>query len=200
MLPSMIPVTVQVAGAWPDLQRASDSNQISGASTYRPSDPKNGNAATNTTKNYDLRKWQVLKEVDEEIAGAASRIAALGSRLEDEMAEKYLTLNDKAYLATLERQLTERSNLERQKAEALVASMGTADAESCQKEMENYNESLRRNSQMDQHENIKVVKVEPYNGRWMPAQGGIKVTLENGAVILKKGGFHRLFKTDSETS
>ena len=150
-------------------------------------------------KGYDARKWEVLKEVDAEISGTASRIAALDARLEAELAEKYLILNDKTYLVNLERLLAEKFAAERQKSQALMDSGGKNHADSSRKEMAHYNELLSANGQKDPYENVKVVKVEPYFGKWEAARGGIKVTLENGQFLLIKGWFRRPFDSESQT-
>lgn len=46
-------------------------------------------------------RWQALIDVDPDIRAAASRVRAFGSHYEEQLAEKYLALNDKKFLPTL---------------------------------------------------------------------------------------------------
>lgn len=46
----------------------------------------------------DLAKWASLVELDPEIAAAAAKVRAHGEKYERMLAEKYLPLNDRAYL------------------------------------------------------------------------------------------------------
>lgn len=51
--------------------------------------------------NDDARKWQALVELDPEIAAQAKRVAAFGQPYLNELAQKYLAIGDKAYLAQI---------------------------------------------------------------------------------------------------
>ncbi len=51
--------------------------------------------------NYDKNRWRTLVEVDPEIAAAANQIRSIAPWAEDELASKYLVLNDKRYLGSL---------------------------------------------------------------------------------------------------
>lgn len=53
------------------------------------------------TKNYDVRRWGILKEIDPDIAAAAQQVSTLSPSYEDAFAEKFLTLGDKKYLEAL---------------------------------------------------------------------------------------------------
>lgn len=138
LLPSLIPAQVKISGTWSEPPKATDTDAVHRPSIARQSGSAGGSTAPNPQKGYDARKWAVLKEVDAEISGVAYRIAALDSRLEDELAEKYLTLNDKAYLTALERQLTEKFAAEREKTQALMDRIGKDHAESSFKQMAHY--------------------------------------------------------------
>jgi len=50
---------------------------------------------------YDKRKWESLVKYDEEIRTAAERIRPFGQKWEDELADAYLRINDKAYLKAI---------------------------------------------------------------------------------------------------
>ena len=56
---------------------------------------------------FDRRRWETLKDVDPEIAAAASEVRQYGSVYEDMLADKYLSLNDKSYLQALVAKLKE---------------------------------------------------------------------------------------------
>lgn len=49
----------------------------------------------------NAKKWHALVEVDPEIAAQAKRVAAFGQPYADELAQKYLAIGDKAYLAQI---------------------------------------------------------------------------------------------------
>jgi hypothetical protein len=161
--------------------------------------PVRNSPASQPAPAYDARKWQVLKEVDTDIGAAAARVAAFGQAFEDELAEKYLILNDKSYLPQIKQQLIEKGQADQQRRAEITATSSAADAESSRREMDAYNVLIQANDQRDPRENLKVAKVEPYLGGWMPGKGGIKVTLENGAVVLRKGHFSRRFESEDET-
>lgn len=59
--------------------------------------------------NADLSKWASLVELDTEIGEAAARARALGPGYEQLLAEKYLPLNDKLYLAAALNKVTEQA-------------------------------------------------------------------------------------------
>ncbi len=124
-------------------------------------------------------------------------MAALGASLEEEFAEKYLMVNDKLYLPALEARLQHKYEEEQVSIRDRTASLSAADAKSSIAEMEDYKSWMIDG--MDRMERLRVVLIEPYVGKWLPAHGGIKVTLENGEVILKKGAFRRLFAKENDT-
>lgn len=47
---------------------------------------------------YDVAKWNTLKEFDDDIRVAASKLSSLGQRAEDRLAAAYLSLMDKSML------------------------------------------------------------------------------------------------------
>lgn len=59
---------------------------------------KVGSGQSSSTNGTDIKKWEALKMVDDEIAQAARKAAEFGSAKEKELAEKYLAIGDKAYL------------------------------------------------------------------------------------------------------
>jgi hypothetical protein len=57
---------------------------------------------------YDADKWNALTELDPEIAAAVAQVKPYGSLAVNELATKYLTLNDKQYLAAIVKQIAEK--------------------------------------------------------------------------------------------
>lgn len=191
VLPSETATTIRVVNEWPEPARDAHAAQ---PSLPRAPVPAPGGSS------HDARKWQVLKEVDSDVATAAARVAALGARYEDELADKFLALNDKSYLQAIEERIVTRVEEERARAAALQGSTAAADAEASQKEMGDYLATLRGNGNVDPRFKEKVRDVEPYVGRWEPARGGIKITFVDQSVALKKGHFYRRFSSEAEVS
>ena len=52
-----------------------------------------------TAGSDSMARWHALVDVDPDIAAAAAKARAAGADYERQLAEKYLTLNDKQYLA-----------------------------------------------------------------------------------------------------
>jgi len=148
---------------------------------------------------YDKQKWNILKEVDAEIAATAARIIALDPVLEDMLAEKFITLNDKSYLASIERHIADKFLADRKLFEEQTANLEKGEAESSQREMQDYRFAIQGTGQFDPKHNLKVTNVEPYVGSWVSFRGGIKITFDDGSVLLKKGHLGRTFKWDDKS-
>jgi len=69
-----------------------------------------GGTAAGASAPYDGGKWKALTELDPEIAAAVAQVAPYGSLAVNELAAKYLTLNDKQYLAAIVKQIAEKYN------------------------------------------------------------------------------------------
>ncbi|MGI3183728.1 hypothetical protein [Nioella aestuarii] len=50
---------------------------------------------------FDRRRWEILKEVDQDIRQASEAVVKVHPSLDDELAEKYMVLNQKEYLQAL---------------------------------------------------------------------------------------------------
>ena len=59
---------------------------------------------------YEQQKWDLLKEVDTDIAASAKRVAALGTNAEAEFAYSFLLLDNKLFLDALEARVTQKLN------------------------------------------------------------------------------------------
>lgn len=75
-----------------------------GAGARAPAAAPQGSAAS-----QDARKWQALVEFDPEIAAQAKRVATFGQPYVDELAQKYMAIGDKAYLAQMADQIVARA-------------------------------------------------------------------------------------------
>lgn len=64
-----------------------------------------------TAKSYDVKKWQALLEVDDDVAIAAETVRKFGETHVDDLADKYLALNDKSYLPKLVSNILKRANV-----------------------------------------------------------------------------------------
>lgn len=87
-------------------------------SPYAPA--KNGSG-------LDLRRWNTLVELDPEIAAAAEQVRAAGPGYEMQLAEKYLAVNDKQYLAAAVTKVLEQARLneERRQHDEQIPERGT---------------------------------------------------------------------------
>jgi hypothetical protein len=65
-------------------------------------------ASSGTSAGYDVEKWKALVELDPEIGAAVAQVEPYGKVAVAELANKYLTLNDKHYLAAIVKQVTDR--------------------------------------------------------------------------------------------
>lgn len=199
VLPSENPTTVRIVDDWSNrsseprwmARSEAPSRAISQPTQTSPPQPSLG---------YDTKKWQVLKEVDSEVAASAARVAEFGARYEHELAEKYFVLGDRSYLAAIEQKITEKAQSEKEEKRKLAEANGSALATSADEEARDYSNLMRVHDGRDPEFDIKVASVEPYFGSWIGFQGGIKVTLENGDVILRRRGVRRVFKYPSEVT
>jgi hypothetical protein len=74
--------------------------------------------------NYDRKKWEVLKEVDPDIRRAAHQAAEVGPHCENELAEKYLSVNSKEYLTKILDNAIENAKLSNDEIEPEQISTG----------------------------------------------------------------------------
>ncbi len=77
-----------------------------------PAQPKTvfqstGASATHRAR-FNEHRWNTLVESDPEIAAAVERLRPLGKKYVDELAEKFLALNDKKQLDAIVREIIER--------------------------------------------------------------------------------------------
>ncbi len=70
--------------------------------------PASATASSGASAAYDVERWKALTEIDPEIAAAVAEVKPYGGPALAELATKYLTLNDKQYLAAIVQQITEK--------------------------------------------------------------------------------------------
>ena len=58
---------------------------------------------------YDRRKWEALAKYDQDISAAVEKVRPLGSKWEDELAETYFQLQNKAYLGSIVAKILEEA-------------------------------------------------------------------------------------------
>lgn len=164
--------------------------------TPTPPEPRtrSGGSTGSAAKGYDEKKWNALKEVDPEIREAANTVRALGSTHEDELAEKYLILSDKAYLPALVEKITtaftEKTAREAERASAAKA--GGAEL------LESYQASLKENYGRDPETHKQVKRVSLYTGLAQAYVGGLQIVFADGTVSLRNGRARMQFKTEQD--
>ncbi|MCT2581123.1 MAG: hypothetical protein E5X23_08465 [Mesorhizobium sp.] len=140
---------------------------------------------------YDKAKWEVLKEVDNDISRSSAMALQLGAKYEQILAEKYLTLGDKSYLPALLTKLKEQYDAEQGAAAAIKNSSAAA-------EYEKFMTKVSANDGVDPDNGLRVVKAVEYNGPASSYHGGIKVVYENGRTVLRNKSMTRPFDTEAK--
>lgn len=151
-------------------------------------------APASLPQRYDRRRWQILVEVDPEIADAAAIVREFGNSYEDELAEKFLALNDKTYLnAIVDRlradaatKISERDQLTRQAGEAAATNLMSL------------RDILAGNDNVDKVTGQRVRSTEIYSGPALSFSGGVLIEFEDGAAEIRSGGLRRPFKNRTE--
>jgi hypothetical protein len=144
---------------------------------------------------YDRKKWGVLKEVDEDILSAVRAVEQHGSGLEDELAERYLAISDKAYLQKIvETVISKSQEISQKEAEEEAARESLMDG----KLLYDYEASVRENYGRDPQFHKVVKSVDHYRGSAREFFGGLIITLESGVIILKSKNSQRNFRSIDE--
>lgn len=143
---------------------------------------------------FDKKKWQVLKGVDADIAAASAEVSAMSPELDDILAERYLVLNDKAYLAalvsTIKKENTERIEAERSAKEAAQAAMSEkqrAQMETRKERSLATIENIKKAGMYNTLNRKKVVSAEMYYGDKPEYHGYAKVIYEDGTAEMRSG-------------
>ena len=157
-------------------------------------------ASTRSSSKYDEHKWEALKEVDDDIAKAAARVAALSPTLEEELAEKYLALDDKSYLQTLVAKIVAKNEAQKTDAERIMKDADYALSEGYSTEARAYLAAIRNANMIDPDTGERVTAVKKYDGPAEAFAGGFKVVLESGRIILHGIDIHRIFESEDEAN
>lgn len=81
-------------------------------------------AAPQPETSQDARRWQALAEVDGDIAAQVKRIAPFGQTYVDELAQKYLAIGDKGFLAQIADQIVSRAEAAQASQKAALQDRG----------------------------------------------------------------------------
>lgn len=147
---------------------------------------------------YDLRRWQALIEVDDEIAAATEQVKAYGDQFEHELAQKYLALNDKSYLAPLVKKITDRADAALREVQKQQSAMDATLDERARQVYQFYAETVRDNGGLDPTTGQRVEAITQYQGDAAAFAGGIKIVLASGRTVLRASGVARSFNTEAE--
>lgn len=150
---------------------------------------------------YDVKKWQALKEVDSDIAAATERVSKFAARYEDELAEKYLILNDKAYLEALITKVEEKAQEEaeavqrkRSESETIITGGGALAF------FEKYKKELDDHYGRDPVNHKNVRSVTQYDGAYAKFLGGIKIVFSDRTVAFRTPSMVMNFKSEEEAT
>lgn len=147
------------------------------------------------SETFDVKKWNMLKEVDADISGAVKEVTAVDPRLEAELAEKFMVFESKEYLKEIVSALIKNRNDElRARAEKEI----NRSSEKTLKEINDYEKSLGV-ERFDAIHNGNAVAIEPYDGSWSGWRGGIIVKFSDGRTLMKKGNMVRLFDVGDDS-
>lgn len=183
----------ETGGRRPTLPPSSPGNTL-GAPIPSPTAVQAGNWQSSSER----RRWETLKEVDQDIAAAARGAAELGPEVERELAEKYLVLNDKSYLsALLERvkanaaEKAEQKRLTAEKAHRMTSEQSARIYRDFMREVE-------ENGGVDPRTGEQIARVTEFTGRAPAFRGGIKIVLASGRTRLQALHIQRMFNSEAE--
>lgn len=140
----------------------------------------------------ELRKWNVLKEVDAEIRAASQLVVEVDPQLDSVLAEKYLALNDKQYLQSLTDVVLKTYKEKKAHDEAVAAALSTEARENGARSKRLYEMSLG-SDWIAPETGTRVHSVEIYEGSWVNFKGGIRIILEDGRNMLMHKSMRRDF-------
>ncbi len=165
------------------------------ASPPRPSAPAASTAApTNSLPTFDFRRWQTLLEVDSDLRAAAEVARQLGPTYENQLAEKYLALNDKAYLNAILDRLRADAGAKQSERDQLTRQAG----ETAATNLMSLRDILAGNDNVDKVTGQRVRSTEIYAGPALSFSGGVLIEFEDGAAEIRSGGLRRPFKNRTE--
>ncbi len=188
-------IALAIAGK-ADAQPNYNADMISRDSDYNRIPPRP--IAEVKLKNFDEKKWLALLEVDDELSNAASALRPFGSQYVEDLAEKYLILNDKTYLSTLVEKIKARAVIETEKEQAEREEDLKNRQDESKKTYFDYLDRLNKNDGLDPDYHIKVVSVEKYTGNAKAFHNGLKVKFEDGTFALRGGFLIRKFANEAE--
>jgi hypothetical protein len=128
-----------------------------------------------STENYNIEKWNALKEIDEDIAKAVISVKEHGPNLEEELAKRYLAISEKSYLPKIVELVISKSQSPVQNLDSQSVITNTPmDTEL----LSSYENIVRENYGRDPNLHKFVKSIEHYHGSSKEFFGGIMVTVE----------------------
>jgi hypothetical protein len=156
---------------------------------------------------YDGKKWAALVEIDQDIAEAAAKVRAVGDRYVDQLAETYLTLNDKSYLSSVVDKVLERARDDLRKHEALAADAAERTAtfagenaalvEQRRRFADAARASIKARGGIDDASGKRVVAASVYTGPVAQWAGSLKLEFADRSLELRKSESMRMYFTDA---
>lgn len=146
---------------------------------------------------YSENKWKVLKEVDPEIRAAVQKVIEVDEKLERVLADKFLAVGNKDYLAELVKNITE-AGVEEKRQELSVAQekeqrIAEENIISSRAEEGEYRKIIKENG-YDYRYAARAVSIEAYSGSRGNFHGGICVKFDDGSTLLIKGKESDIFR------
>lgn len=148
------------------------------------------------TASYDEKKWEVLLQVDNEIAQAADKLRPFGERYVDELAETFMTLNDKSYLPAIVLKIADKAQLDIKEKEAQQAKLSLELATTAERKRtfaQAARGEIATNGGIDNVTGKRVASVSIYEGEAKNWVGALKVVFGDGDIELRESAEKRMF-------
>ena len=141
---------------------------------------------------FDVKKWDVLKEVDPEISAAVDKVREIDVALESKLAEKYLILGQKEYLGQIVEALIKSRESQIAEEQDRKKFLEEKYSETAILEVLEYEKSLGKDK-FDEKYGATALDVQVYDGSWVGWKGGVVVELSDGRTLLRRKSLSRIF-------
>jgi hypothetical protein len=157
----------------------------------------------------EKNKWEILKEVDQDIRSASDEVIEIDPELDAVLAEKFLALNQKEYLRAIVESIKKSKTEELEREKHIIAQQLEMEAEierklkdehqlSSAHEMDEYRKILIRDN-YDYRYAARCIDIKAYYGSVVDLRGGIVVFFEDGRTLLTREGRSRVFAVGDES-
>lgn len=178
--------------AWPNVPLDSFCGEHASKYVYQKS------ISERVVQKYDVKKWNILKDIDSDISRAVNGVRVIDPSLEEELAERYMSLQDKSYLKDIFDTIVTKKNEEIRIRDEELKDIVSRSSEKILKQIDEFEKSLGANG-FDETYNGTVASIEPYDGSWRGWLGGIIVKFVDGRVLIKNGVMSRLFQVNDNS-